>query len=150
MLGAAARPGLAMLVTSLVALGALPTRTAAAEAEASGRPVTVKVLLSSRSDACYDPGDVPAIKRLARLEQQRINESGGVAGRKLRVEFLDDQRDNQRAVGNVHAALSDPDTLAVIGLSNPERAKGAFESLAREINESKIPFLSDVSVNSLF
>jgi hypothetical protein len=101
---------------SALASGALPTRAAADEAEASGRPVTVKVLLSSRSDACYDPGDIPAIKKLARLEQRRINESGGVAGRKLHVEFLDDQRDNQRAVGNVHAALSDPDTLAVIGL----------------------------------
>jgi hypothetical protein len=149
-LRAVARAGLAVLAMSALASGALPTRAAADEAAASGRPVTVKMLLSSRSDACYDPGDIPAIKKLARLEQQRINESGGVAGRKLHVEFLDDQRDNQRAVGNVHAALSDPDTLAVIGLSNPERAKGAFESLAHEINESKIPFLSDISVNSLF
>ncbi len=133
MLRTALRAGLALLAISVLAGGVLPTRAAADEAEASGRPVTVKVLLSSRSDACYDPGDIPAIKKLARLEQQRINESGGVAGRKLHLEFLDDQRDNQRAVGNVHAALSDPDTLAVIGLSNPE-----------------IPFLSEVSVNSLF
>ena len=145
----AACAGLCVLATVLAPAG-LPTRAGADEVEASGRPVTVKVLLSSRSDACYEPGDLPAIKKLARIEQQRINESGGVAGRKLRVEFLDDLRDNQRAVGNLQAALSDPDTLAVIGLSNPERAKGAFESLAREISETKIPFVSDISVNSLF
>ena len=84
------------------------------------------------------------------LEQQRVNESGGIAGRKLQVEFLDDQRDNERAVGNVHSALSDPDTIAVIGLSNAERAKAAFASLDREIAATQIPFLSDISINSLF
>jgi Periplasmic binding protein len=139
-----------MLVSCLLALGVAPTRVAADEVEASGRPVTVKVLLSSRSEACYDPGDVGAIKRLARIEQQRVNESGGIAGRKLHVDFLDDQRDDQRAVGNVHSAFSDPDTIAVIGLSNPKHAKAAFDSLAREINDTKIPFLSDISINSLF
>ena len=96
------------------------------------------------------PATSRAIKRLARIEQQRINESGGIAGRKLHVEFLDDQRDDQRAVGNVHSAFSDPDTIAVIGLSNPKRAKAAFDSLAREINDTRIPFLSDISINSLF
>ena len=66
------------------------------------------------------------------------------------MDFLDDQRDDQRAVGNVHSAFSDPDTIAVIGLSNPKHAKAAFDSLAREINDTKIPFLSDISINSLF
>ena len=149
-LRAAARTSLSMLVPCLLVLGPASTRVKADEVEAAGRPVTIKVLLSSRTDACYDPGDVGAIRRLARIEQQRINESGGIAGRKLRVDFLDDQRDNQRAVGNVHSAFSDPDTLAVIGLSNPERAEAAFDSLAREINDSKIPFLSDISINALF
>ena len=149
-LRAFARSSVAMLVACLLALAAVSTPAAADEAEASGRPVTVKVLLSSRSDACYDPGDTLAIKRLTRIEQQRVNESGGIAGRKLQVEFLDDQRDNERAVGNVHSALSDPDTIAVIGLSNAERAKAAFASLDREIAATQIPFLSDISINSLF
>ncbi len=131
-----------MLLLCLLTLGYALTRAAADEVAASGRPVTIKVLLSSRTDACYDPGNVGAIKRLARLEQERVNESGGIAGRKLNVEFLDDQRDNQRAVGNVHSAFSDPDTIAVLGLSNPQRAKAAFDSLGREINDTKIPFLS--------
>jgi len=85
-----------MFAACLLALAAVSTPAAADEAEASGRPVTVKVLLSSRSDACYDPGDTLAIKRLTRIEQQRVNESGGIAGRKLQVEFLDDQRDNEQ------------------------------------------------------
>lgn len=148
MLRAAARASLVLV--GLISLGIASTRVAADEVEASGRPVTIKVLLSSRSDACYDPGEVGAIKRLARIEQQRVNESGGIAGRKLNVEFLDDQRDSRRAVGNVHSAFSDPDTIAVLGLSNPERAKAAFASLDREITDTKIPFLSDISINSLF
>src|ERR1700736_5313175 len=137
-LRALARSSVAMLVACLLALGAVSTPAAADEAEASGRPGTVKVLLSSRSDACYDPGDTLAIKRLTRLEQQRVNDSGGIAGRKLQVEFLDDQRDNERAVGNVHSSLSDPDTIAVIGLSNAERAKAAFASLDHEIAATQI------------
>ena len=87
-LRAFARSNVAMLVACLLALAAVSTPAAADEAEASGRPVTVKVLLSSRSDACYDPGDTLAIKRLTRLEQQRVNESGGIAGHKLQVQFL--------------------------------------------------------------
>jgi len=145
-----ARASLAALVACIAALGPAPTPTRADEAEAAGRPVTVKVLLSSRTDACYDPGDLRAIKRFVRIEQRRVNESGGIAGRKLNVDFLDDKRNNDRAVGNVHAAFSDPDTIAVVGLSNAERAKAAFDSLGREINDSKVPFLSDISLNSLF
>ena len=103
------------------------------EAEAAQKsPLSIKVLLASRTDTCFDSGDVGAIKRLSMLEADRINEPGGIAGRKIRVEFLDDGRDSQRAVSNVRSALADPEALALIGLSNPERAKAVFDALGNE------------------
>ena len=123
---------------------------AAAEAEAAQPPVTVQVLVSSGTDACFDPGNVAAIKRLVKLERNRINAQGGISGRRLRIEFLDDERDAKQAVANVRTAFGDPDTLAVIGLGNFDRAKEVFTALGAEIRASGIPFVSDISVNSLF
>ncbi len=149
-LRAALQRSLAILALSVAAMGAASGRAAADDAEAAPRPVTIKILTSSRSDLCFDPGDVRAIKRLANLEQDRINQQGGIAGRKLQLEFLDDARDAQRAVANVKAALADPEALALIGLSTANRAKAVFDAAGREIKDSNIPFLSSISITSLF
>jgi hypothetical protein len=149
----AARTVYAAACTAALALGhcvacALPA--AAVEAEAAQPPVTVQVLVSSGADACYDQGYVAAIKKLVRLERNRINAHGGIVGRQLRVEFLDDERDAKQAVANVRSAFADPDTLAIVGLSNFESSKAVFTSLGAEIRASDIPFISNVSINSLF
>lgn len=127
------------------------TPPAHAEAEAAAKPpVSIAIFLSSRTDVCFDPGSIPAIRRLAALEQERINRQGGIAGRKLQLRFLDDRRDAQFSISNMRSALSDPQMLAMIGLSNSTRAKETFDALGRAIGDSGIPFLSNISVNSIF
>ena len=120
------------------------------EAEASQPPVTIKVLINSKSDACFDLGNLDATRKLAHQEQLRINEQGGIAGRRLKLEFLDDKRDPQQTVANVRSAVEDPRTIALVGLSNADRAKAAFDAVGGDIKNSQIPFVSDLSVNSIF
>ena len=79
----------------------------------------------------FNSGNVAAIKQLVTLERNRINAHGGISGRRLRIEFLDDERDAKQAVANVRTAFGDPDTLAVIGLGNFDRAKEVFTSAVR-------------------
>ncbi len=121
------------------------------EAEAaSGPPMSLAVFISSRGDQCYDDGRVAAIKRLATAESARINALGGVHGRPLELKFFDDRRDEKKAVANVRTALSDPTLLAMIGLSSSTRGKAVFDALGAEIGASKVPFVSDISVRSMF
>ena len=127
------------------------TAPARAEAQAAQKPpLSIAIFYSSRVDVCFDPGDIPAIKRLATLEQERINRQGGIAGRRLDLRFLDDQRDAQRSISNMRSVLSDPQTLAMIGMANSTRAKATFDALGGEIGATGIPFLSDISLNSIF
>ncbi len=123
---------------------------ALAAAEAAPPPLNVAVFLSSRHDVCYDPGDVGAITTLARREQDRINKAGGIHGRKVQLRFLDDDGKPEATVSNVRAALSDPTTVAMIGISNSNRAKAVFESAGKELRDSGIPFLSNISVTGIF
>lgn len=141
--------GLAVVVMG--AFGASADAAAIETAEAAkGPPFNIDVLIGSRNDVCYDPGDVGAIKKLAQAEVLRINRLGGVSGRPLHLTFRDDKRDEREAVANVRAALSEPQTLAIVGLSNATRAKAVFEALGADVLKSGIPFMSDISVNTLF
>ena len=136
----------------LVALGCF-TRPALAQiagkVEAARPPVRIAVFVSSRSDRCYDTGNVAAVTALAKAEEARVNEAGGIGGAPLEVVIMDDARDTERAIGNVRWALNDPRMLAMVGLSASNRAKAVFDTLGREIGERRIPFLSSVSVNSI-
>ena len=125
----------------------LQAQTAAVAAQP---PVSIAILLSSRPDLCYDPGDVGAITALARREQDRINRQGGVSGRRVELKLLDDAGDQAATIAHVRTALADPSTLAIIGLSNSNRAKAAFDAAGKEIGESRIPFLSHIAVTSIF
>ncbi|MEZ5816662.1 MAG: ABC transporter substrate-binding protein [Hyphomicrobiaceae bacterium] len=122
----------------------------AGKAEAAPPPLRIAVFVSSRTDRCYDPGDVAAVTALARAEEASVNEAGGIAGRPLQIRIFDDARDADRAVSNVGAALDDPDTLAMVGLYGSDRAKAVFDALGKQIGERRIPFLSSISVNDIF
>jgi hypothetical protein len=123
----------------------------AGEAKAATRPpLTIRILISARNDACYDRGDIAAIKKLTRQERRRINAQGGIAGSRLDLEFLDDERDDARAIENVRGAISDPRTLAIIGMSNSNRATAVFKAEGAAIRQSGVPFISDISINSIF
>jgi ABC-type branched-subunit amino acid transport system substrate-binding protein len=135
-----------------LALGAsAPSEVAASdEAEAAQRPpLNVPVFITSKSNGCYDNGRAKAIKRLAKQEQWRINRQGGIAGRRLQLTFFDDRADPKQAAKNMASALADPQTVAMIGLSNSERAKAAFDANGKELKASGIPFISDISIGSL-
>lgn len=138
------------VVTVVVSASTPVSVEAADDAEAAQRPpLSVPVFISSRDDLCYDNGQVAAIKRLAKQEQRRINRNGGVAGRRLQLMFLDDQRDEKTTAANMALVLSDPQTLAMIGMSNSTRAKAAFDAAGKDLKKSGIPFISDISVGSL-
>ncbi len=123
--------------------------SAAKDAQAAQKsPVTIKLLFSSRTEACFDPGDALAIRRLATIEQERINEQGGIGGRRLNLEFLDDERDADQSKANMRSAIADPDAIALIGLPNSNLAKQVFEAVGSDIKRSQIPFLSFISINS--
>jgi len=120
------------------------------DADAAQRPpVTVPIFFTSKSDDCYDSGIVTAIKRIATLAQGYINRTGGISGRQLIVNLLDDKRDPQRTASNLSAAVADPQTLAMIGLANSNRAKVALDAAGKDLKASNIPFLSDISVAKL-
>lgn len=107
------------------------------------------MFFTSKSDDCYDSGLVTAIKRIATLSQKYINRTGGIAGRQLVINLLDDNRDPQRAAANLASAIADPQTVAMVGLTNANRAKAAFDAAGKDLKASNIPFLSDISVTKL-
>jgi hypothetical protein len=121
-----------------------------AEAQAAAQSPSIAIFLSSRKDQCYDSGVTEAIKQLTKAEQRRINDSGGVLRRSLDLQFLDDEQDDRRAIANVKQALANPNIVAMIGLSQSTRAKAVFDVVGSAIGASGIPFLSDITVNSIF
>ncbi len=117
-------------------------------AEAAKPPVKIAILINTTSTQCFDNGDVPAVKRLVALRRDRINEAGGIAGRRLILEFLDDQADGKKTIANVRSAIADKQTVAIIGLQNSTRAKEVFDTAGEEIKSSGMPWISSLSVNS--
>ena len=111
---------------------------------------SIAIFLSSRKDQCYDNGIAEAIEQLTKAEQKRINASGGVLRRTLHLQFLDDKQDDGRAIANMRQVLANPNTVAMIGLSQTARAKAVFDAIGADIGASGIPFLSDITINSIF
>ena len=123
---------------------------AQAQADAATQSPSIAIFLSSRKDQCYDSGITEAIEQLTKAEQRRINASGGVLRRSLDLQFLDDKQDDARAVANMKQALANPNTIAMIGLTQAARAKAVFDAVGSDIGASGVPFLSDITVNSIF
>jgi hypothetical protein len=146
-----ARLGWILMPLFAVFLGIANSARAVEEAAAAqGPPFNIEVFVSSRADVCYDPGDIAAIRRLTLQVQNRINRRGGVSGRPIQVNVVDDARNQQKTISNVREALAQTEVLAMIGLSNATRGKAVFDALGSEILKSGIPFLSDISVNGIF
>jgi hypothetical protein len=125
-----------------------------AQAQADSGPATqspsIAIFLSSRNDQCYDSGITDAIQKLTMAEQRRINATGGVLRRPLDLQFLDDKQDDAQAIANMKLALANPNTVAMIGLTQTARAQKVFDALGSNIAASGVPFLSDITVNSIF
>ena len=131
-----------LVATVLVGGHASPADAVEEAKAASGPPLHIALFISSREDLCHDPGDAAAVRRLATVEQRRINSRGGVAGRPIEIKVLDDGRDEARAAANMRTALADRNMLGMVGMSNSTRAKAVFDALGKEIGE-RIPFLRD-------
>jgi hypothetical protein len=143
----------AFLLLSLIAwLGVVlfATPGAHAQTKAQATPLSIGVFISSRDDQCFDTGITQAILQLTLAEQNRINAEGGVLRRPINLHILDDQRDQNKTIDNIKVALAQPNMIALIGLSNSALAKGAFDAVGSDIAASKIPFLSDITVTSIF
>jgi ABC-type branched-subunit amino acid transport system substrate-binding protein len=138
---------LAMLSCGVVAL-AWPA--AAEEAQAAGPPIVLPLFISSNKDACYESDSLSAIVKLAKLEQDRINRTGGISGHPLQVRIVDDGRSDATAISELREAVNSPDTLAVLGMANSNRAQRTFKELGQSLRDSGIPFVSSISVNSIF
>lgn len=143
---------LALLVSAVAfCVSGQPAKAQIVEAEAAmGPPLTVAVFVSSGADYCYSRGYVAATRKLATLAQTKINAQGGIGGRPLQLRFFDDERDTDKTIANMRAALAQPDLLAMIGLGSSTRAKATFKVLAKDIGASRVPFISHISVSSIF
>ena len=121
-----------------------------ANAFSIGRPpLKITVLVGPRNDFCYSD-HIDAIEKLARAERDRINKAGGISGRDVEIQIRDDEGDARRTVANVSAALADPSTIALIGLQSSDRAGQVFKQLGPRLAESGIPWISSISVTSMF
>lgn len=120
------------------------------KAAAAQPPLSIAVFTSTSKTQCYDSGIVGAITALSKAEQERINAAGGILRRQLQLQFLDDNQDEARAIANMKEALANPNTIAMIGLSQSNRARAVFKAVGADIATKAIPFLSDISVGTIY
>jgi Periplasmic binding protein len=139
-----------ILMAGLTLFPVPEARADAAKAFSLGRrPLKITVLTGPRGDFCYSD-HIDAIEKLAKAERDRINKTGGIAGRPIDVQILDDEGDGRRTVTNVSGALADPDSIALIGLQSSERAQAVFKQLGPRLAESGLPWISSISLTNLF
>jgi len=134
----------------LIFAAARPALAAPPTAGEPAGPLKVALFLSSDSTRCYESELARAIRLFTTAEVREINRDGGVGGRPIRLVVSDTLEDPQRALGAVAAALRDPLTLAMIGLSSSKTGKAVFESLGPEVRASRIPFITDMSNDYIF
>ena len=89
---------------------------------------------------------VEAIKSGARLRLAVINKSGGIFGKPVRLLILDDHKEVEKTIRNVKQALGEPQLIAILGLDSSSRGAKVIEA----IGQSGVPFISDISLDSLF
>lgn len=125
-------------------------RVEAAEAQAASGTFDISVMLSSPEDQCFATGNNTAIRRLVTQRVHDLNRTGELNGRRLTVSFHDDLQNKDLSIANVKAALRNKETLAIVGLPGWRRATEVFKEIGKDIGQSNIPFVSDISVNTIF
>lgn len=136
-----------MVAMALLAAVAFPVSVLAQE---PGRPISgplrIAVMLSSDKPPANGPEEVLAIRDFVASRVETINAAGGIRGRRLDALILDDGSTVARTKDNVARVLADPDVIAIIGIWSSTR--GA--TVVQEIGASRIPFISEMSVETLF
>ena len=138
------------LMSVAVCFGLVSGSSQAGTADAAPARYSIAVFMTSPADRCFDTGVVKAIEHFVKLRVAQLNRRPEFRDRKLRVDFYNDNDDPQQAIANVRKAINDASTLAMIGQSGSNRSKAVFEALGKEIGERNIPFLTDMSVTSVF
>jgi len=142
--------GCLILISGLILFQASDAQADSAKAFSLGRrPLKISVLTGPRGDFCYSD-HIDAIEKLAKAERDRINKTGGIAGRPVDIQILDDEGEGRRTVTNVSGALADPDTIALIGLQSTDRAQAVFKQLGPRLAESGVPWISSIGLTNLF
>ncbi|MGI9475119.1 MAG: ABC transporter substrate-binding protein, partial [Hyphomicrobiaceae bacterium] len=141
----------ALWAITVAILSQVATTNAADEAvAASGPPLNIALFVNSSPILCYSSGHIQATRTLAHLAAERINTLGGVRGRPIELTIYDNKNDLERAKRNVAKALEMSDLLAMIGLSNEDRAAKVFQAMESISGANKVPFISNVSVGQTF
>jgi hypothetical protein len=117
--------------------GAAAFSARAQDALAQSTPVKIALHVTSRDTRCFDSGYVPATKYLAALQRDRINAAGGIAGRRLELEFFDDDGDAKKAAANVKLAVAD---VSGRGVFQGELENWSFRPASRAA--ARTPFIN--------
>src|SRR5262249_11442705 len=112
-------------------------------------PLNIYVFVGPRTDFCYSD-HILAIMKLLRSERDRINRTGGIAGRRIAIQIRNDEGDAKRAIEIANEALADPETIALVGLQSSDRARGIFNQLGPRIKETGVPWLSGLVLTNIF
>ncbi|MGL4395992.1 MAG: ABC transporter substrate-binding protein [Hyphomicrobium sp.] len=144
-------PCAALALTAIALFSAMTaTHARAAEADAATARYSIAVFVSSPADKCFKTAVTKSIEHFVRMRVARLNALSEFQQRKLRVDIYDDFSDPNTAIANVRKAIDEPTTVAMIGLSGSNRAKAVFDALGNDIGTRNIPFITDMSVTSLF
>lgn len=110
----------------------------------------IAVHVSSDGNRCYAPGLVTAIRHFTERYASEVNSKGGVAGRAIELDYFDDFEDAGKTVANVREAVTNPNTVAMLGLPSSTRGRAVFDDLGAELKSKSIPFITEMSLDRIF
>ena len=113
------------------------------EIDASNHYV-IALIISSRSGAVSKT--VEAIQYFSKQEIKKINSSGGINGRRVKLVVLDDKENVNTTVKLVENVLKRKNLIAIVGLWSSTRGSKVVEQIGR----AGVPFISEMSLTNLF
>ncbi|MBU2582917.1 MAG: ABC transporter substrate-binding protein [Alphaproteobacteria bacterium] len=146
--GRAAIAATALFVAVFAALtiaGAVNTLSAA-----GSDPLKISVHVSSDGNRCYAPGLVAAVKYFTGSLADEVNRDGGIAGRQIELAYYDDYERAEKTIANVREAITDPATIAMLGLPSSTRGRAVFDTLGTDLRETAVPFVTEMSLDNIF
>lgn len=132
------------LVTALLIIQS--TTNAAATTDA----LKIAIHMSSDANRCYAPGLVDAVRYFTKGLADQVNREGGISGRNIALSYYDDFEDAEKTVANMRAAISDPLTIAMLGLPSSTRGRAVFDALGDDLRKDAVPFITEMSLDNIF
>ena len=113
-------------------------------------PYKFGVLVSSDSDRCYNPGLIKAIREFSAQEVAALNAAGGIHGRQIVLELLDDFEDKTKTLEFLMSSIEDPDMIGFVGIGSSTRGYFVFDLLGQQVAESGLPIVTDISLGQIY